>query len=152
MKSLLYVAVAICLVGYVCSAEAEDSAKERFVALYRTATYITISTSTVSQFYICQSTSSAAACTGRKRRKRRADMLQKVAPELLEAQAAQLQGSMAEDVAPVEAGSREGRLGFTVWTTSTSTITLTTTSFNSATTISLVYLCTSSGASTVPSC
>jgi len=64
----------------------------------------------------------------------------------------QLQGSMAEEVAAVSSGTSDARLGFTIWTTSTSTVTLTTTSINSSTTISLVYLCTGSSFSTVPSC
>jgi len=152
MKSVLFVAAAVCLLGYVFGAEdAEESPKERFVALYRTATYITVSTSTVERFYSCITTSSAAACTGRRRRKRKLDIAAKVVPEVAAERMDQLQGSLSEP-APEATGTAEGKLGFTVWTTSTSSLTLFTTSLNSATTVIVTYLCTHANQSIVPAC
>ena len=70
----------------------------------------------------------------------------------LESQSAQLRGSMAEDAGQAESSERDSRLGFTVWTTSTSTLTVTTTSVNSATTVSVSYSCTVAGYNSLPLC
>nr|AYC63221.1 putative secretory protein [Parasacculina yatsui] len=148
-----YIATAVLLVVLVGFAKAnqDEGQRERFVALYKTATTYTVSTSTVSAYYSCASTSSATACSGRRRRKRKAGVL-KQAIDSDTMPVHELSGSLAADDSKT-INNPQGRLGFTVWTTSTSTITMTTTSVNSATTVSLIYLCTaSSGVSTVPSC
>ncbi|KAK4328782.1 hypothetical protein Pmani_000841 [Petrolisthes manimaculis] len=46
----------------------------------------------------------------------------------------------------------EGRIALTVWTTTSSTFTITATSTNSATTFSISFFCTVNGASFPPAC
>lgn len=70
----------------------------------------------------------------------------------MEAQAAQLRGSISEGEAQAESSERDSRLGFTIWTTSTSTATVLSTSIDSATTVTLSYQCTAPAASLFPAC
>ncbi|KAF0302062.1 hypothetical protein FJT64_025838 [Amphibalanus amphitrite] len=142
MRSTLYIALAVCLAGYAFTAEEEaDSAKERFVALYRTATFISVSTSTLSTPLICY-TAATDACVRRRRRK--ALPVQLASPQA-EQQAVALQSSSrAIDAvgADEDLSARDARLLLTITTSTTSTITLTSTSINNAIIVSVSVLCT----------
>lgn len=64
-----------------------------------------------------------------------------------------LEGSKGDATWQLDDGSqRDPRIALTVWTTVSSTYTITDTSTNSATTFSLSYYCTVNGASYPPAC
>lgn len=87
-------------------------------------------------------------------------------PSLLSRSSSSLDGSQVDSVGELEElerevraaddeddlNARDGRLAITVWSTTSSTKTITSTSVNSSTTFSLSYYCTASGAPLAPSC
>ena len=63
-----------------------------------------------------------------------------------------LQPSLASSRQPDQAVADKDRLLLTIFTTSTTTVTFSTLTVNSATTVSVTYYCTTSGMSTFPAC
>ncbi|XP_068208614.1 uncharacterized protein [Palaemon carinicauda] len=150
MKSLA-IAVFVLLVVICHGRDANDA---RIVAAYSTRTAITLTTITSVQPYTCYLFTTTFAC--QKRRLRR----QKPENALLEASLDEdkllLDGTFDDPEGGPEGRAlnqdRKGRIALTVWTTSSSTYTITSTSINTATTFSLSYYCSINGFPYAPAC
>ncbi|XP_071522185.1 uncharacterized protein [Panulirus ornatus] len=139
----------LCLLCLAQGREAEDG---RLIAARSTKTAIVLTTSTTAAPFTCALATNAAAC--QRRRYRRYSSLN---THTLAADGLLLDGSMDDDVVGEGGGRplanpREGRVALVVWTTLSSTFTVTATSINSSTTFSLSFFCTVNGAALPPAC
>ncbi|XP_064077762.1 uncharacterized protein LOC135195461 [Macrobrachium nipponense] len=141
------------LLGTMCLGR--DANDARIVAAYSTRTAITLTTITSVQPYTCFLYTNAVAC--QKRRLRRQKSLQQSIDEFADLNDKAIlegtveEGSEAEGRA-LDSKDRQGRIALTVWTTSSSTYTITSTSINTAVTYSLSYYCSVSGLPVAPAC
>jgi len=126
-----------------------------FIAYLSTSTYSSVSLTTSVVFFTCVSGTVTAACSGRRRRRRDVtDFPQNL--QLSDRPAADLElfsshRQLAEEAEVAGRGARIGRL-LQVTSTVTATLTLVTTSINSATTVSVSILCTGPTVSLIPAC
>ncbi|XP_043200345.1 uncharacterized protein LOC122369568 [Amphibalanus amphitrite] len=135
----------------VAAVRASDGAR---LGAYSTVLRTSIITSTTAtDFYTCtQLISTMFGCTGRRRRR---NILREELPEIREtelAAAEPLQSSLASEPQTEPTPADKDKLLLTILTTSTTTLTYSTLTVNSATTVSVTYYCTTSGMSTFPAC
>ncbi|XP_066964601.1 uncharacterized protein [Macrobrachium rosenbergii] len=152
MKCLALVVFA--LLGAVCLGRDENDA--RIVAAYSTRTAITLTTITSVQPYTCAFSVTNTPCQGRRMRRREAlglgpedDALAGDDKTLLDST---FEDPLSSEGRAQDSADRQGRIALTVWTTSSSTYTITSTSINSATTYSLSYYCSINGFPFPPAC
>ncbi|XP_071522190.1 uncharacterized protein [Panulirus ornatus] len=136
-----------------CLAEGRDSEDARVIATRSTKTAIILTTSTTTTPFTCALLTNAATCQRRRYRRYTA-----INENHLQEDEALLDGSLADDEehsrserdAPAE--ERDPRIALTIWTTSSSTFTVTSTSINTAITFSLSFYCTVNGVAFPPAC
>nr|XP_027230411.1 uncharacterized protein LOC113822086 [Penaeus vannamei] len=160
MKGLVLILVlGVLAVTGVSAREDEDL---RVLAKFTVRTAIVMSTLTSTVPYTCYRDLNTQICRGR--RLRRFVKMDDIDAEKFDSSS--LDGSQVDSVGELEElerevraaddeddlNARDGRLAITVWSTTSSTKTITSTSVNSSTTFSLSYYCTASGAPLAPSC
>ncbi|XP_066962108.1 uncharacterized protein [Macrobrachium rosenbergii] len=141
------------LLGTMCLGR--DANDARIVAAYSTRTAITLTTITSVQPYTCFLNTNAVSC--QKRRLRRQKFFKHPVDEFSDIDdKTALDGTFTEDQLAegkgLDSQDRQGRIALTVWTTSSSTYTITSTSINTAITYSLSYYCSVSGFPVAPAC
>ncbi|XP_047473707.1 uncharacterized protein LOC125028303 [Penaeus chinensis] len=160
MKGLV-LSLALCVLA-ATSVSAREEDNLRFLAKYTTTTAIVLSTLTSTVPYTCYNNLNDQVCLGR--RLRRLVKMEDLEAEHSESMS--LDGSQGDSVAELDelerdvraAGdeddesARDGRVALVVWSTSSSTYTITSKSTNSSTTFSLSYYCTAVGAPMAPAC
>ncbi|XP_064077763.1 uncharacterized protein LOC135195462 [Macrobrachium nipponense] len=152
MKCLALVVFA--LLGTVCLGR--DANDARIVAAYSTRTAITLTTITSVQPYTCAFAVTTTPCQGRRMYRREFlgmfpedDSLAGDDKTLLDST---FEDPLISEGRALDSADRQGRIALTVWTTSSSTYTITSTSTNFATTYSLSYYCSINGFPYPPSC
>ncbi|XP_066964586.1 uncharacterized protein [Macrobrachium rosenbergii] len=152
MKCLALVVFA--LLGTVCLGR--DANDARIVAAYSTRTALTLTTITSVQPYTCVVNPATTPCQGRKIRRRQSTGLIAEDDSLAGDDTTLLDSTFEDPLSPegraANSANRQGRIALTVWTTSSSTYTVTSTSINSATTYSLSYYCSINGFPYPPTC
>ncbi|XP_042883749.1 uncharacterized protein LOC122260500 [Penaeus japonicus] len=135
------------VLGLGCFCQARDEEDGRIVAAFSTKTAFTFTTSTTTVPYTCISGDlPTAVCTKRR--------LRRTAPigDLRAGYDMALDSSLDTDEATETDENREARVALTFWSTLSSTFTITSTSTNSATTFSISFYCTITGANYPPAC
>ncbi|RXG51190.1 hypothetical protein Avbf_03251 [Armadillidium vulgare] len=117
----------------------------RFFKAQRVTTFTDYSFSTKTIYPQCVSSVSTVLCSGKKRRKRMTNM-DDIPKDNSRSDLTVVEGTLADsekkvEIPPAES-DREGRLAFTVWTTTRTTSTATVKYTNTSTTLSLFYACT----------
>lgn len=150
---LIFLAIALLAVALATGSEDSSSSDKnaRILAAYSTRTIVSLSTTTVTSAYTCLSKVSATGCLGRKMRRYKKLMNEEEldsGDRLRFREEKSLEGSVNTDDLLVDTSvqesdddMREGRIALTVWSTTTSSYTVTSTSTNKSTTLSLSYWC-----------
>ncbi|KAK8403075.1 hypothetical protein O3P69_000949 [Scylla paramamosain] len=142
-----WLVVGVMVVGLFGAAHGRDYSDGRIVAARTTKTAYIFTTTTTTTPYTCAVANNPVVCQ-RRRLKRYSSM----PDQINESNHPMLEGSLAEDSEMEGKREREKRLSFTLWVTTSSTVTITSTSINSQTTFSLSFFCTVSNASFPPRC
>ncbi|XP_050737967.1 uncharacterized protein LOC127009187 [Eriocheir sinensis] len=136
------------LLGLLCSVQGRTDDDARIVAKRTTKTAVVLSTSTTTSPFTCAFRTNTQVCQRRSFRR-----FNPINDDKVDNTEMQLDGSQDDATWQLDDDSqRESRIALTIWTTISSTYTITATSTNSATTFSLSYYCTINGASYPPSC
>nr|XP_045605589.1 uncharacterized protein LOC123762892 [Procambarus clarkii] len=131
----------------LCLAHGRESSDAKLlVAAYSTKTAYFLTTSTTTTPYTCAFKVQTQVCQ-RRRFKRYSSVDDVVVRDL-----SPLEGTLEDAIEGDAKNKRNPRIALTIWSTTTSTYTVTSTSINSATTFSLSFYCTVSGASALPVC
>ncbi|XP_068219177.1 uncharacterized protein [Palaemon carinicauda] len=124
-----------------------------FIASYITTTFTALSFLTSAQPYFCIQASNAEGCTGRKLRRRRKLNIDHSIASDDETHLDNSQGLPdVEEPKSDEGASGQEKFFFTVWKTSTTTVTVTTYSTNKSITLSVSARCTHSDFTKLPTC
>ncbi|XP_042210268.1 uncharacterized protein LOC121858099 [Homarus americanus] len=143
MKALAGLLV-ICLLGSVAASLPEDDKGEAkfFVKSYSTVTWTFLSSLTSTVPYTCFTTDAAPeACPGRRRRRVKKLSLDTDTDSAYHS----LTSSSGDMIKPEDKTSPEEKFFFTLWKTSSTTVTITTFSTNRSITVSASVMCTYSG-------
>ncbi|KAK7080808.1 hypothetical protein SK128_003826 [Halocaridina rubra] len=148
--------------------KAENERDGRIVVAYSTKTAYSITTSVTTIPLTCASTGNPVVCKKRRYRRYKNIILPKsdlTGPDLDASHEEAVAGTGRDfesfmrdtDISNFDkdqdgSNRREGKIAVTVWTTRSSTFTVTSTSINSALTFSVSYFCTFNGANLAPAC
>merc|ERR1712198_200145 len=143
MKTAILLLVFV-LVGVFAENDGLSERQRFLIGVRKTKIYSTATTTTLSVAYTCYSKINTGTCSGKRRRRR--DLNIGDVPEI------GLESSVDSSVTALEDVAGPGQEKLVIWTTTTTTVTITTRSTLSGTTLSVNYSCTVSGLSLAPAC